>query len=145
LDSFQRLADRAHDLGVVIAIENTHADRYIDYLLGRLATDSLQLCFDSSHDRLYAREPGALLNRWHHRLAALHLSDTDGRRDRHWLPGEGVVDFGPLQPYWNGTYTGVFMLESVPKDRSEPPARFLERAFEALRSVTTSPGAPADR
>lgn len=152
LESFWRLTDRGADAGVTIAIENTHEDRYIRFLMERIDSPALQLCFDTSHDQLYASVPGALLERWKHRLGALHLSDTDGRRDRHWLPGEGVVDFDGLREYWDEPYDGVFMLESVPKDRSEAPADFLARAFARLSAVVpqaragaaTSPGAPAD-
>lgn len=133
LDSFRRLTDRALDLGVTVAIENTHEERYIDYLLARIESDALQLCFDTSHDRLYSRRPGGLLARWRGRLAALHLSDTDGRRDQHWLPGEGVVDFEALRGHWDAPYAGVFMLECVPRDRGECPAAFLARACDRLR------------
>lgn len=142
LDSFRRLTDHAMEAGVIVAIENTHDDRYITYLLERLDSPALQLCFDTSHDRLYADRPGALLKRWKHRLAALHLSDTDGRRDQHWLPGEGVVDFDALRPHWNDTYQGAYMLESVPKNRAEDPAGFLSRAFNSLAVAVPRSVAP---
>lgn len=145
LDSFERLTERAAASGIGLAIENTHQDAYVDVLLDRIDNPALQLCFDSSHDRLYAQTPGSLLDRWQSRLTALHLSDTDGRRDRHWLPGEGVVDFGLLRPNWEESYEGVYMLECVPKDRNEDPARFLARAYDSLAvaGAVTSPSVRA--
>ncbi len=42
------------------------------------------------------------------------------------------MDFEALAPHWNGSYRGVYMLESVPKVRGEGAEGFLTRAFEAL-------------
>ena len=135
LDSFIRLVEHAAHAGISIAIENTREERYIDYLLNGIDCETLTLCFDTSHDRLYAPEQGGLLARWRHRLSALHLSDTDGRRDQHWLPGEGVIDFAALQHHWDDGFDGVYMLECVPRDRNEDPRAFLARAYTSLAAA----------
>lgn len=142
LDSFQRLVDHAERANVTIALENTRNDSYLDYLFERIESPRLALCFDTSHDHLYNAVRGRLLDRWCLRLAALHLSDTDGKRDRHWIPGEGVVDFGVHQQKWNGTYAGAYMLECVPKDRNEPVPTFLARACQRLEACIGASAIP---
>lgn len=52
------------------------------------------VCFDTNHLLLesHADFIGALGDR----IATIHLSDYDGRDERHWLPGRGVIDWPDL-------------------------------------------------
>ncbi len=135
-DSLRRIVDAGERAGVTIVIENTRSPAHIDWLLERIPSASLGLCYDSSHDWLYSPEPGALLRRWGPRVVTTHLSDTDGRRDQHWLPAHGVVDFKLLSEAtaWNG-YTGCYLLEVVPKDRGQSAPEFLADAMRAARDI----------
>lgn len=132
LDSMRRIVSAAEKRDLRIAIENTRGEQHIHWILDQIDNPALGLCYDSSHDWLYAADPVALLSRWGHRVMTTHLSDTDGRRDRHWLPGEGAVDFERIaaQPAWQ-QYAGTCLLEVVPKDRSEDVRGFLARAYDA--------------
>jgi sugar phosphate isomerase/epimerase len=136
LDAFCRLVERAENAGVVIAVENTHAPGHIDVLFETIDSPALGLCYDVAHDRLHSEEPLALLRRWGHRVAVLHISDTDGRRDWHWLPGDGDTDFsevGACLP--RAGYDGALMLESMMGRREKNPGEFARRAYAAARSV----------
>ena len=98
-----------------------------------LPSKNLGLCFDTSHDFLYADPPLQLLKDWGHRLVTTHFSDTDGRRDYHWLPGEGSIDFNSVGEHFPESYTGCHMLEVVPKVKGGPLDEFLVRARESAR------------
>jgi sugar phosphate isomerase/epimerase len=128
VDSLRRIVAVAEAHGVIVAIENTHCPQHVTALLKAIDSPHLGLCYDISHDVLHSPVPFALLWRWHHRVAALHLNDTDGRLDRHWLPGEGVINYEALA----GLIPSgpALMLEAVPKDRSESAPSFLGRAFD---------------
>lgn len=134
LDSFLRLTEAAETAGVVLAIENTHSPRHVAFLLEHIDSARLALCFDVAHDRVHSREPLALLRQWGHRLAVLHLSDCDPRRDRHWLPGEGSLDFAAVGAHLNRrALPGVYLLESVGRGHKRTAEEFLVDAIEAAR------------
>lgn len=136
LDSLRRVVERAEDRGVTVALENTRSTAPLDWLFMNIDSPALTLCYDSSHDQLYGEAMGALLNRWGDRLAVVHLSDTDGRLDRHWLPGEGVIDFGALfaTPAL-AAFRGACLLEVVPRERDATALEFLVGARERLETV----------
>lgn len=136
IDSLRRIVDAAEDRGVTVAVENTRSVPHLDAVLEAIDSPCLGLCYDSSHDHLYSDCPGALLDRRGHRLTTTHWSDTDGRRDRHWLPGEGVLEFEALNERVPTAYSGVHLLEVVAQDKNESPEPFLARAFEALTKLS---------
>lgn len=130
VDSMARLLEAAERCGITIAIENTRRNDLVDLLLERLAVPHLGLCFDNAHDALHHDTPLALLRRWRDRLVTTHISDCDGKRDQHWIPGEGTLDFGELHGVLR-PYEGACLLEVVPRDRNEAPEPFLRRAYAA--------------
>jgi sugar phosphate isomerase/epimerase len=138
LDSLRRIVEAGEASGVTIAIENTRSAIHIEWLLERIPSPRLGLCYDSSHDWLYSETPGDLLLRWGSRIVATHFSDTDGRRDQHWLPQLGVIDFHTIRSAgpWP-TFGGCFMLEVVPKDRKQSAADFLHDAYHAAQRLAS--------
>lgn len=137
VESFHRIVDAAEDAGVNIAIENTRSNAHLETLLDTISSPALGLCFDTSHDALYSATPLALLRDWGHRLHTTHLSDIDGRRDRHWIPGEGSIDFEGVAAHFPlDSYRGAMMLE-VKADRGEPNApSYLSRAYRAAQALS---------
>ena len=131
LDSLRRIVDAAETAGVTVAIENTRSARHIEALFHAIPSSRLGLCFDTSHDLLYGLPPLQILKDWGHRLAATHFSDTNGKRDYHWLPGAGIVDFEAIAAHWPESYTGCYMLEVAPTPREESLADFLSKAHES--------------
>ena len=131
IDSLRRIVDDAETSGVAVAIENTRSDRHIEALFQAIPSPSLGLCFDTSHDVLYGDPPLQLLKDWGYRLAATHFSDTDGKRDYHWLPGTGIVDFDSIAAHLPESYTGCFMLEVAPTRRDPSLIDYLANAHES--------------
>jgi sugar phosphate isomerase/epimerase len=134
LDDFQRLVESAEDAGITVAIENTHAPAHLDALFERFHSPALGLCFDIAHDRLHSETPLILLRRWRNRLAVMHVSDTDGRRDWHWLPGDGNADIEAVGACLAGPPGMCLMLEAMLRS-DEPGHEFAVRAYDAARRV----------
>lgn len=137
LEMLGDLAKYAGDSGVKIAIENTQKEEFVDYVLENLQSPFLGLCYDSSHDFLYSREPGRLLGRWGGRLLATHMGDNDGQYDRHWLPGEGRIPWDEVRSCFPvKSYRGCLNLEVFPKDATtESPESFLAKAYKSVEGL----------
>jgi sugar phosphate isomerase/epimerase len=131
------LAKYAEDSGVRIAMENTRKEGFVEYVLEKIDSPHLGLCYDSSHDFLYNAEPGRLLKRWGARLLATHIGDNDGQHDRHWLPWEGGIEWGVVrESFPMGRYEGCLNLEVFPKDvKAESAADFLARAYGSIEEL----------
>ena len=131
LKIFRRLGEEAANCGVALAIENTRAPDRLDFILDQLPLDSLGLCYDSSHDFLYSDAPGAVLEKWAHRLITTHFSDTDGHRDVHWLPMKGIVDWDAVSNAYPASRRVSIMIEAVPQSCAQAPSEFLADAYRA--------------
>ncbi len=146
IDGIGRLLRTAEDLGVKIALENTGSVEYIDFVLNELLSDHLLFCYDSSHDYLYSAQKAAILKKQGPRLQHLHLSDNDLKMDRHWLPGEGQIDWQQLSHYFpRDSYEGNITLEVCPGDEDlrKTPRQFIDKAHGRalwLRSLLISQG-----
>ena len=112
-NSICRLSLAAEEIGAVLCVEN------MPHSIGRTSAEMLRLiggcpeamvCFDTNHLLLesHADFIGALGDR----IATVHLSDYDGRDERHWLPGRGVIDWPDLcRRLRRAGYRGVYIFE----------------------------------
>lgn len=134
VDYCRRLVPHAEKWDVVVALENIYLQNALtgaytgdilantdDFvrLLDLLPDNRVAACLDVGHCLVTGVEPaGAIRRLGRERLAALHIHDNDGVRDRHWPPFFGVADWektmGALReigyrgdctleayPYWN--------------------------------------------
>ena len=94
-----RIADRARELGVRIALENTWDDRpdVLLHLADSIPGGDIEFCLDTGHVNVFSR---LHVDRWWDaigdRVAAIHLHDNDGLSDDHLEPGKGTFDFAGL-------------------------------------------------
>lgn len=106
LKNFGVLVDRATELGVKIAFENTEGLKYLETLLEHFKDNSLVgFCWDSGHEMCYNGFQD-LLERFGDRLFMTHLNDNlgvsryDGKifwtDDLHLLPYDGVADWNEI-------------------------------------------------
>ncbi len=93
--SLSVLADYAKERGAVICVENLPRT-----CLGKDSSDILELlsanenlvaCFDTNH--LLAQDPIEFIKAVGNKIVTLHVSDYDFKNERHWLPGEGMLDW----------------------------------------------------
>lgn len=115
MESIERIVRAGEDAGIVIAVENTRRMDVLEPIFTEIDSPVLGFCYDSSHERLSTEEVGVLLRRYGDRLSCTHFSDCDGTFDRHWLPGEGIIDWRAVMDAFPAeTYSGCFSLEVVP-------------------------------
>lgn len=93
--SLDELAEYAHEKGAVICVENlprTCLGRDSKDILELLsANDKLVACFDTNH--LLEENPLEFIKNVGDKIVTLHVSDYDFKNERHWLPGEGMLDW----------------------------------------------------
>jgi sugar phosphate isomerase/epimerase len=113
-DSLRRLAPIALACGVEIAVEclprtclGNSADE-IEELIG--VDPSLGVCCDVNH--LFKESPEDFIRRLGPRIVTTHISDNDGLDEKHWMPGEGILNWkGILEALSQSGYQGPFLYE----------------------------------
>ena len=139
-ESLSRLADVAAGCGGVLAVEDlprTCLGRDSAELLRLLsADDRLRVCFDTNH--LLSEPVKDFISAVGDRIVTTHVSDYDFLDEKHWLPGEGGVDWPVLYRSLTETgYRGPWLYElgfrapaSRPRTRDLTPADFVRNADE---------------
>lgn len=113
-ESLRELAECAQAAGVVVAVEELprsclgNCSREMLELLS--ADERLRLCFDTNH--LLGEDAVQFLSFMSGKIRTVHFSDYDFIDERHWLPGEGKIDWRALLRALKATgYTGPFLYE----------------------------------
>ena len=126
MQSLDYLAEVAAKEGAVIAVEdlprsclaNTSAE--LERLIS--ANDKLKVCFDTNH--LLTENTTDFIERLGDKIITVHVSDFDFINERHWLPGEGKLDW---QAIYNKLiekgYSGPWLYEIS----LEPNVKTMER------------------
>lgn len=109
-----RLADFAADYGAVIAVEDLprscigNCSDEISYILGK--NDKLRVCFDTNH--LLSENIKDFIEKVGDKIITVHISDYDFINERHWLPGEGDINWQELyENLLKCGYNGVWLYE----------------------------------
>lgn len=108
------LAEIAHEAGAVIAVENLPRSclaRNSKELLELLeSNDKLRVCYDTNH--LLDQDTFEFISDVGDKIVTIHVSDYDFVNERHWLPGEGQLDWQEvLKALKNIGYNGPWMYE----------------------------------
>ena len=94
------LADFAAQFNAVIAVENlprTCLGRDSKDILELLsAHDALRVCYDTNH--LLGEDAVRFIEAVGDKIITTHVSDYDFLNERHWLPGEGKVNWQEILP-----------------------------------------------
>lgn len=112
-NSICRLSLAARRIGAVLCIEN------MPHSIGRTSGELLRLieacpevmiCFDTNH--LLLESHADFLTAAKGRIASVHASDYDGKDERHWLPGQGIIDWTECyRRLRRSGYRDVFLFE----------------------------------
>lgn len=113
-NSLSVLAEYAHERGAVICVENlprTCLGRDSKDMLELLsANDKLVACFDTNH--LLGEDPLEFIKAVGDKIVTLHVSDYDFKNERHWLPGEGLLNWKEILEAIKGlNYKGSWLYE----------------------------------
>ena len=146
-ESLYTLAEYAKTKGAVIAVEDlprTCLGRSSDEILELIsAHDDLRVCFDTNH-LLNGEDPADFIRKIGKKLITLHVSDYDFVNERHWLPGEGKIDWqAMLKALEEVGYNGVWLYEisarcpnSIIRDRDLVCEDFVRNAKELFAGKT---------
>ncbi len=134
-DTLSKVAEYAQTFGATICVENlprTCLGRNSKEMLQIVSSHpNLKICFDTNH--LLAQDTFEFVDEIHSEIATLHVSDYDYIDERHWLPGEGKVDWHKLYNKLIGYgYSGAWLYEIGIKTRPNIINRSRELTFEDL-------------
>ncbi len=113
-DSLAALAEVAAREGITLAVEDlprTCLGNTAEEIAELITADSrLRVCFDTNH--LLTQDNDQFMRALKDKIVTLHVSDYDFINERHWLPGEGKVDWVRFMDVLDEIgYDGVFMYE----------------------------------
>ena len=125
-DALAQLAEVGAQAGVTVAVEDlprTCLGNCSDDMLKLLSADSrLRCCFDTNH--LLEQKNVDFVRAIGEKIVTLHVSDYDFTNERHWLPGEGKIDWVELVSVLEEIgYNGPWLYEmglSTPKSIFRP-------------------------
>lgn len=113
-ESLSRLADVSESLGGVICAEDLprscigHSIEEMKFLTAE--DERIKVCFDTNH--ITVEKPEEIITALGDKIVTLHVSDYDFVNERHWLPGEGKIDWKKLMAALEEiNYGGAFMYE----------------------------------
>lgn len=136
LDRIKRIAEKAEQLGVNVALENLRNFTNLSYVLEQEASKRIGFCYDCGHH--YRYYPGKdLLSMYGSRLMAMHLHDDGGSHKQHRLPFDGSIDWATAMKKVAKTgYTGSTAIEAMNWDYQNLSAKeFLHKAFECAKRL----------
>lgn len=113
--SLRELAVTAKELNIPLLVENLPRT-----CLGNTSTellniingiDNTAICFDVNH--LLIESQSTFVKNTKGKIQSTHMSDYDRKNERHWLPGEGVIDWNELlSALIESGYKGPFIYEA---------------------------------
>ncbi len=147
--SLARLCEVAAEYGSVICVEDLprtclgRSSADIEELLS--ADDRLRVCFDTNH--LLMEEIGEFIHVLGDKIVTTHISDYDFKNERHWLPGEGEIDWqGLMSALEDVDYKGIWLYEidfgcpwTIKRDRELCCEDFADNARELFEGRTPLP------
>ena len=133
------LSKQAQSSGVRLALEllprtclgNTVEELRV--LLDDVPAEVAGICLDSNHPA-DPNELCAIAEQLGDRIITLHASDYDGIHEKHWLPFNGVVDWGAYANTLRGIqYSGAFIYETSPEaDTMEEKLKIVKSNFQRI-------------
>ena len=128
MESLASLAETAAHAGGVMALEDLprtcigNTGEEVNLLL--TADERLRVCFDTNH--LLQESPEDFVRTVGDKIITLHVSDYDFVDEKHWMPGEGQVDWDAVITALEQVgYTGPWMYEISPSSPRMPRSREL--------------------
>lgn len=135
LDRIKRIAEKAEQLGVNVALENLLNFTNLSYMLEQVDSRRIGFCYDCCHHYHYYPSYD-LLSMYGSRLMALHLHDYN-RNTVHRLPFDGTIDWSAaMKKIAETEYPGATAIEAMNwayKDFSAE--EFLREAFERAKRL----------
>ncbi len=99
IEGLKELCPAFKEMGIQIAIENLTPNRLVETSAEALEIveaigDNIGICFDVNH--LFAEPIRDFVRNAGKHIITMHVTDNDGIVEKHWIPGEGVIDWKEL-------------------------------------------------
>lgn len=136
LDRIKRIAEKAEQLEINVALENLRNLSNLSYVLEQVDSMRVGFCYDCCHHNNYNPDVD-LLSMYSSRLIALHLHDNGGSYAQHQLPFDGNIDWTTtMKKIAETNYTGATALEAMNWDYMKLSAEeFLHEAFKRAKRL----------
>jgi len=136
LDRIKKIAEKAEQLGVNVAMENLMNIANLKYLLDQIHSSHIGFCYDACHHRNWSSNED-LLSEYRSRMMALHLHDNGASRNMHRMPFDGAIDWPTTMKAITETgYSGATALEVMNWEYEDLSAEeFLQTAFERTKKL----------
>jgi len=137
LDRINRLAEKAEQLGVNVALENLRNFANLSYMLEQVDSLRIGFCYDCCHH--YHNYPAYnLLSMYGSRLMALHLHDYN-INTIHRLPFDGTIDWSvAMKKIAKTGYTGAIAIEAMNWNYEDLSSEeFLQEAYTRAKRLET--------
>lgn len=113
--SLRELAAKAKELNIPLLVENlprtclgNTSSELLEIING---IDNTAICFDVNH--LLIEPQTTFIENTKGKIQNTHMSDYDRKNERHWLPGEGIIDWTELlSDLVKAGYEGPFIYEA---------------------------------
>lgn len=120
-ESLSKLADVAEIFNAVICVEDlprTCLGNSADEMKFLTEEDErLRICFDTNH--ITADKPENVIRELKNKIVTLHVSDFDFVDEKHWIPGDGEINWSEVvKALKDIKYNGVWMYEVGFQSRS---------------------------
>lgn len=139
--AFREVCEYAKTMGITVCLENmpflklpiASVGSVVDFVREQ-GYDNFKICLDTGHSAVFGDNLGdAVRLIGGDLLAALHVHDNDGKRDAHWRPGEGVIDWiGFTTALKEIDYKGVYSLECGPNRDMDHPETWEENELKLI-------------
>ena len=134
IDNVQEIAEFAEGQGVTLAVENLTGEAPFDELFREVK--GISFCYDTCHALMFGDSEGKMAERYMDRLVTTHLSDGDGKKDCHYMVGDGVYNFDSLaEKLKKGGYKGDFVLEAFQTAEYADISEFLTTGKQRLERI----------
>jgi len=135
LDRMKRIAEKAEELGVNVALENLYNFANLSYVLEQVDSKRLGFCYDCCHHYRYYPSYD-LLSMYGSRLMALHLHDYK-ETTIHRLPFDGTIDWSAaMKKIFETGYSGPTAIEAMNWSYKDLSAEeFLKEAFDGAKRL----------
>ena len=136
VDRIKRIAEKAEQLGVNVALENLRNLPNLAHMLEQVDSLRIGFCYDCGHHYHYYPDDD-LLSMYGSRLMALHLHDIGGSYGQHQLPFDGPIDWSAaMKKITESNYSGATAIEAMNWDYKHLSAEeFLQEAFERAKRL----------
>ncbi|GHT16088.1 endonuclease [Bacteroidia bacterium] len=138
--SIATLKNYADKIGVQLCIENlprTCLGNTPEELLRIIgSTQGVGICFDQNHymrgsTEYFVRVAGS-------KIATIHASDFEGKNECHWLPTQGIIEWGKfMKDLADIGYRGVFMYEAT-KDKNSKEKLTPQQVMDSFNAIKSA-------